>query len=100
MLGKLLDFEEMFAPKVLKLMYWLSMAAVILSSGLGILGGAVQMLSGGSYRFEQGIIVLISGAVTLVLGPIVVRVYFELLMLIFRIYDKLCEISEKVGRSN
>jgi len=85
MLKDMLSFETMITPKVIKVLYWIGIVAVILT-GLGAIIGGLNSYNGGAIVF--------SGVLTVLIGPIVVRIYCELMILLFNIYEKLCDIAK------
>jgi len=76
----MLSFDKMITPIVVKVIYYLLLIVVIISA-------VISMFRGGFANFIGGIIMLI-------IGPILVRMYCELMILFFRIYDKLKSINE------
>ena len=73
--GDFFSFRTMITPIIIQVIFWLGVAACVIM-GLGaVMGGR------GLY-----------GLALIVVGPIVVRVECELLILLFRIHDALQEI--------
>ena len=81
-LGEFLAFRKFFAPIAIQVIFW-----------LGVLGVIVASLAS---MFTHGFIGFIAGIFFLVLGIVLVRIYCELLILLFRIYDELVAI--RTGR--
>jgi hypothetical protein len=75
-MGEYLTFEKMIAPVVIQILFWIGVVAVVIS-GLFTLFAAS----------------FISGLLIIILGPIAVRVYCEVLLVFFRILDNLREIN-------
>lgn len=71
----------MITPLIIQALYWLGIAAVVITS-LGLM-----FRRGGFW----------TGLLSLVLGPIMVRVYAELLIVLFRMHDALNEISDSLN---
>lgn len=67
-----LTFKKMITPIVLQILFWLAV--------LGIVIYALSTMFGSSFWM---------GLLTLILGPIVVRIYFELMIILFKIHDQL-----------
>ncbi len=78
-MGDFVSFRRMLTPIIIQIIYWVATAAVVLV-GLGLLGGGDT----GGQRF--------GGLLLIVLGPIGVRIYAEILIVIFRINETLTEI--------
>lgn len=78
--NKLLSFDSMITPSIIKVIYFILIA-------LSILGGIGLLLQGG--------VSTVLGLVYIVLGPLVVRIYCELLIVAFKILQNLKEINER-----
>ena len=83
---KATNFDNMITPSIIKILFWIGIAASIISA-LVMIGNGLTVDYGG------GVLVL-SGIITLILGPIFTRVSCELLIVIFKIYYTLKEINE------
>jgi len=79
----LLGFEKMVTPIIIRILYFLGL--------LGVLAAAVMSLFQGRFLAAIGI---------LVFGAIMVRVYSELLILLFRIHDNLVSINQQMKDRN
>jgi hypothetical protein len=75
------SFRKMITPTVIQVIFILGLIGVFIS-------GLSSMFRGG------GFIGFVMGLLIWVLGAIMVRVYCELLILLFRIYDELRAIRE------
>ena len=73
-------FRRMITPTLIKIVYWILTAVVVIAGFIGIIAGD----SAGA-RF--------GGLLTLVLGPLGVRIYAEILILIFRMNETLTDIK-------
>lgn len=78
--SKLLTFDDMITPSIIKILYYIGCVLVIL-------GGIFTLFQGGAATFI--------GLVWIVLGPIAVRIYCELLIVMFKIYQCLKEMNER-----
>ncbi len=67
-----LTFKKMITPMIIQILFWIGVAAVVI-------GGFVSMFSG---SFWQGLLAII-------IGPIFVRLFTELLIVTFSINDSL-----------
>ena len=71
-----LFFRKMITPMIIQVIFWISVIGVII-------GGFVTMFSyGGFWR----------GLLMVLLGPIAVRIWTELLIVLFKINDTLTDI--------
>ena len=75
-----INYETMITPGIVKVLSWIGMVVALV---VGLLGITVDPLT---------------GIGTAILGPIVVRVYAEILLIIFEIHKTLTEIRD--GKSN
>ena len=64
-----LKFRKMITPVVIQILFWIGVVGVVI---VGIIGLGDDFLS---------------GILTIILGPLVVRIYAELLMVIFKKKD-------------
>ena len=96
---KLLTFDEMIAPKIITILYWLMLAAVIIQS-LGIMfSGGIGGSSYGGGPSLGAVGAFFAGLLALVMGAIMVRVWCELLIVLFKMYENLKAIREKLEQS-
>lgn len=84
------NFEKFLTPSLIKLVYWIGIAVISISS-LGTILSSFSAFGGG---LKQAII----GLVMLVFGIIVWRVICEGIILSFKIYDRLTEIKDRLPR--
>lgn len=78
----------MITPIFIQIIFWIGVAACVI---LGI----IQMVQGTGMRYGGGSVVL-SGLLTLLLGPLVVRIYCELLIVIFKMNETLTDIRNEL----
>lgn len=77
---KFLYFDEMVTPTLIRIGYWLSLAAVVFA-------GLARAFSGGFGHFVSGLVFIAAGA-------IVVRVLAELVILAFKIQEDIETIAK------
>lgn len=78
------NFDRMITPTLIKIVFWLGLIVSVLT-GLGLLiGGNTDA-------------VRIFGLVYIIVGPLLVRVYCEVLIVIFKINDTLVSIDRGSG---
>ena len=82
-----LFLKKMITPMVIQIIYWLGILVVI------IFGLFTIIKSFGA--FGGGAIGLLSGILMIILGPIMVRVYCEILVVMFNIYEELKKLNAK-----
>lgn len=91
MLKDFLSFDKMMTPIIIKIVYYILLVLVILGALGTIIQGANAPYGGGG--------IVISGLLMLVLGPIGVRLYCELMILFFKIYEKLNAIHDEMKKN-
>ena len=79
----------MVTPIIIQILFWLGVVVCVI-------GGIVLIVVGVASR--TGGVTVLYGILILVLGPLAVRIYCEILILFFRINETLTEISNKIDR--
>lgn len=81
---ELFYFDSMITPKLITLVYWIALAVLALACLSILLAG------------EGGIVVrVITVVVGAPLGALLIRVYCELLMVLFKINDNIQKIADR-----
>jgi len=75
-MNEFLSFRKMITPVIIQVLFWIGVAVCVIM-------GLATMVGGDR---------VIPGLLTLILGPVIVRIYCELLILLFRIHDAVDEI--------
>ncbi|NJN67029.1 MAG: DUF4282 domain-containing protein [Chloroflexaceae bacterium] len=85
-----LTFRRMITPIIIQVLFWIALVLVVVFGFIAIIIGFAQgeVLSG-----------LLSGLASIILGPIVVRVYAEILILFFSMNDTLNDIKNLLSDS-
>jgi predicted Zn finger-like uncharacterized protein len=94
-----LIFRLMIAPYVIQILFWLGVLACIGIGGFTVIGGFAAMLTkdfSGHYNILPGIVLILLGFAYMLFGPFVLRLYAELGILLFRVYDVLQEIRDRL----
>ncbi|HEY7544909.1 MAG TPA: DUF4282 domain-containing protein [Blastocatellia bacterium] len=84
-----LTFRKMITPIIIQIIFWLGVAGVVITGLLSIVAG-LSAYNGGFFIFV--------GFLYMVLGPIVVRIYCELLIVAFRMNETLTDIKNALER--
>jgi hypothetical protein len=79
-----LAFRTMLTPIIIQAVFWLGVAICVIVGLVFILSGVGQY--GGGPNVLKGVLLLL-------LGPIAVRIYCEILIIFFRINETLTEIK-------
>jgi hypothetical protein len=85
-MGDFLAFRKMITPAVIQIFFWLGVLVCVIA-GLGILSNG-EMLAAAS-----PVPPTLTAVLVLVVGPLLVRIYCELMMVLFRIYESLRAIE-------
>jgi Domain of unknown function (DUF4282) len=81
------NFDRMITPTIIKIIYWILLI-------FAVLGGLIILIAG------HGAGAKFAGLVELVLGPIFVRVYCEILIVVFKIHGTLVQIEKNTTQPN
>ena len=84
-----LDFKQMITPMFIRIIF-------IIGVVLSVISGLVMIVTGAQSKFGGGAQVLF-GVLYIFLGPLVCRIYCELLIVIFRILDELTAIRQHLA---
>jgi hypothetical protein len=93
-LSDFLTFRVMVTPLIIQIIFWVGVAGSVIAGLVSMVGGlgALANSNGGVFACLGGII---GGLIVAVVGTVVTRIYCELLILLFRIYDALKELNKK-----
>jgi hypothetical protein len=83
-----LKFKRMITPVIIQIIFWIGVV-------LCVIGGIIEMIVGIAGHEGGGGLVFV-GFLTLLLGPVVVRIYCEILIVLFSINDTLTDIKNKM----
>jgi hypothetical protein len=72
-----LSFRKMITPVFIQVIFWIAVVMCVISALMAM---------------AQGGVAIIAGLLFLIIGPFVARIYCELLIIMFRIYDELVAI--------
>jgi hypothetical protein len=85
-MGDFLAFRKMITPAVIQIFFWIGVLVCVIA-GLGILSNKEILAA------TSPIPPTLTAIIVLVVGPLIVRIYCELLMVLFRIYESLRAIE-------
>ena len=86
-----LSFRRMITPLIIQIIFWVLSALSVIAGLISIVAGVARDGGGGA---------VLSGLVMILLGPILVRIWCELVIVAFRINETLTDIrknTEKPG---
>ncbi len=87
---KYISFDRMITPTIIKILFWIGVVGSIIS-GLGMI------ISGFSSYYGSGAQVFM-GFMVIVVGPLITRVYCELLIVFFKMQESLVEIRNQLEK--
>ena len=87
-----LKFKKMITPIVIPILFWIGAIICIIAGIVFIVMGTMDMDD-----FDGGEMVFM-GFCYLFLGPIIIRVYCEFLIILFSVNDKLTDIKDLLKR--
>jgi hypothetical protein len=90
-MGDFLAFRKLITPLIIQVIFWIGVV-------LCVIGGLIQIVVGASAYYGGGTLVL-GGVLLIILGPLAVRIYCELLIVTFKILDELVRIRNELGKS-
>ncbi len=79
-MNEFLSFRKMITPLMIQVIFWLGVVVIVIAAIMAMVGGFVLF-----------------GLMYLLVGPLFWRIYCELLILLFRMYDELQAIRGAVG---
>jgi hypothetical protein len=88
-IAEFLTFRKMITPVIIQIVFWVGVAICIIMGLISIAAGMSQ--------FGSGVLVIV-GLLYIFIGPVVVRIYCELLILFFRMNESLTEIKNDLKR--
>ena len=84
-MGDFLKFKRMITPVIIQILFWVGVVACVILGLVTMVVGVASERGGGGQ--------VISGLLMILLGPIVVRVYCEVLIVVFAINNTLTEMK-------
>ena len=90
----LLNFDKMITPVLIKILFYIGVAASIIGGIIVFFGGLISAFQQNSFGAAIG--GLIGGPMVVILGILLARVYAELLIVVFQIHESLVAIKDKL----
>lgn len=84
-MGGYLSFDKMITPIFIKIAFWIGI--------IGSLVGGVGTIISGVLSDQFGFIQILGGLLVMMIGPLVVRIYCELLIILFKMHQSINEIK-------
>jgi predicted Zn finger-like uncharacterized protein len=90
-------FRRMMAPVVIQVLFWLGVIGCVIAAAVYGIGGLYVGFSQNGSALAA-VFSLFMALVTITVGPFLLRIYAEMLILIFRIYEALTDIRDRLDR--
>ncbi|UAL51992.1 MULTISPECIES: DUF4282 domain-containing protein [Metabacillus] len=84
-----LKFNKMITPTIISVIFYVGSAISVIAGFVSIISGANAIYGGGAQIF--------AGLFMILLGPFVIRIYCELLIVIFKMNEALQDITKNVS---
>ena len=85
-----LTFRKMITPVIIQILFWVGAAGSVIAA-LVVIALSFGSSGGGAAQFLGGLLLL-------VIGPVMVRIYCELLILFFRMNETLTDIKNGLAK--
>lgn len=89
-MGKFFKFEKMITPIFIQIIFWVGLIGSIIA-GIGQIGFSF-IIDSGKFLY------IITGFLTMFIGPIILRVYCEMLIVVFKMQDALIDIRDSLNQ--
>jgi len=91
-MNNFLNFDKMLTPTIIKIVFWIG-------AGLSVLMGLLMIIQGAGAYYGGGASIFM-GLLTIVIGPFVVRIYCELLIIFFKMNETLQDVKDLLANQN
>jgi hypothetical protein len=85
-----LKFRKMITPAIIQIVFWIGVV-------MSVLGGLGMMISS-FYAYSEGGALFFSGLMMIILGPIGVRIWCEVVIVFFRMNENLTDIRDALAK--
>jgi hypothetical protein len=83
-MGDFLAFRKMITPLVIQVLFWVGVLFTVIA-------GLITLVTADGFAKLTGLLMLL-------LGPLAVRIYCEILIVLFRMNESLSDIADNTGR--
>lgn len=91
------SFRWFVTPWIIQVLFWVMVVGIVGFSGFTLFSG-LMLLFNESVGLSTGLFVCFTALAYLVVGLMLTRVYCELIILAFRVYDRLGVIATRLDR--
>ena len=88
-----LTFRRMITPVIIQILFWLGVVGCVITGIVFIITGFITFVAD-TDLLGAALLQFVMGIVYVIIGPFIVRVYCEILILFFRIHETLNEIKD------
>jgi hypothetical protein len=93
-MGDFLAFRKMITPVLIQIVFWLGSIACVIA-------GIILLAGGGGYGYYGGgELIRPMGILLIIFGPLVVRIYCEIMILFFRMNASLTDIRAELKQQS
>jgi hypothetical protein len=92
-----ITFKRMITPILIQIVFWLAVVAIVIGGAITAVVGLTQI---GGRTPAAGITGVVGGIAIILFGPLVARIYAEILIVIFRINETLTDLGETLAKEN
>lgn len=89
-MGKFLKFEKMITPVFIQVIFWVGF--------LGSLVGGIGQIGFGFFAEQGKMVMILSGLGMMFFGPIIIRIYCEMLIVVFKMQGALVDIRDELRK--
>lgn len=89
-------FNKMITPKIITIVYWISLILIAIS-GLVIIFSSLFLFR---YSFGTGLMGIISGILTIIVGSVFTRIGYELISILFNINKNIEKLASNKSIDN
>ncbi len=90
-----IQMREVITPKIIRVIFVIGIIAIVFGALVAIISSIITIRATG---IGVVLLTLIAAPIGALIGIIILRVYLELIMLLFNIYDQLKEITRSLNR--
>ncbi len=92
-----ITFKRMLTPILIQIVFWLAVIVLVIGGLVTAVIGLTQM---GGRNMAGALGTVVGGIAMMVFGPLVARIYAEILIVIFRINETLTDLTETLTKDS
>lgn len=91
-----LSFRRMITPAIIQIVFWIGVGIAVIGAAISLIGSLIVMFT---QDFATGIAGVVGALAWLVILPITIRIYCELIILFFQMNETLTDIRNSLAPS-